>query len=569
LTSIPGFASSISYHPTGRVAEILHANGQRFTEQGDPHGMARPEGLRLSVDNGTRVRWSLEPFAFDGSGNLTAAGGWIPSARYDRLGRWIAATMIHPRLDIIYTAGAAYDDFGNLTGLSRGEEWIETPTHPATNRLESAAYDASGNLTAWHGQTFSHDPLGRLAGRCTSWDAGKEQCLGADWAYAYGPDEGRVLSYRFAPGTREWIWTDQPVRREGEQPYSIWTLRDEGGRVLHERRFLHNGAPPEMEDYVWRGEGVLAAFLRPQGTVRHFALDHLGSVRVVSDGSGALLEQRSYEPYGHNPIAPQLDERRQWAGHERDLGDLSSPEDDLDYMQARFYSATLGRFLSFDPVGGNAPWPQTWNRYGYALGNPLKYVDPLGLMQCLKTGNDSVGCSDEVIVTPGEGAGGLPPTSSAIEYAIAMAEFAAFTAASLERSDSRDSALSLRLSLGEHLLSLVPAEPAQRLGNAVVGFGDIVSFGLTEVVRDEMGLENTIQEDSSAYVVGSIAGVGHVVAAGGLVAARATIGLQTRVAIHGAHHSFGTFGRMRHLQVNWWRAGVKGSGGAWRFPFWR
>jgi hypothetical protein len=42
----------------------------------------------------------------------------------------------------------------------------------------------------------------------------------------------------------------------------------------------------------------------------------------------------------------------------------------------------LGRFLSFDPVGGNPAAPQSWNRYAYVLGNPLKYTDPHGLFPC-------------------------------------------------------------------------------------------------------------------------------------------------------------------------------------------
>lgn len=39
------------------------------------------------------------------------------------------------------------------------------------------------------------------------------------------------------------------------------------------------------------------------------------------------------------------------------------------------YDAALGRFLSADPLGlGGGP-----NVYAYCLGNPLAYIDPLGL----------------------------------------------------------------------------------------------------------------------------------------------------------------------------------------------
>jgi hypothetical protein len=39
----------------------------------------------------------------------------------------------------------------------------------------------------------------------------------------------------------------------------------------------------------------------------------------------------------------------------------------------------VGRYLGFDPVGGSAKQPQSWNRLSYVLGNPLKYIDPMGL----------------------------------------------------------------------------------------------------------------------------------------------------------------------------------------------
>jgi hypothetical protein len=48
----------------------------------------------------------------------------------------------------------------------------------------------------------------------------------------------------------------------------------------------------------------------------------------------------------------------------------------------RRYSPSQGRWISPDPAGLRAVKlanPQTWNRYAYALNNPLSYTDPTGL----------------------------------------------------------------------------------------------------------------------------------------------------------------------------------------------
>lgn len=76
-------------------------------------------------------------------------------------------------------------------------------------------------------------------------------------------------------------------------------------------------------------------------------------------------------------------------GKERDA------ETGLDYFGARYLSAAQGRFTTPDPLGasGKASNPQTWNRYAYALNNPLKFVDPDGLEvpdSCVKDANCTI-----------------------------------------------------------------------------------------------------------------------------------------------------------------------------------
>jgi RHS repeat-associated protein len=48
---------------------------------------------------------------------------------------------------------------------------------------------------------------------------------------------------------------------------------------------------------------------------------------------------------------------------------------ELDYMHARYRSPLTSRFLSTDPAGWDPSTPQSWNRYAYVMGNPLRNAD--------------------------------------------------------------------------------------------------------------------------------------------------------------------------------------------------
>jgi hypothetical protein len=52
----------------------------------------------------------------------------------------------------------------------------------------------------------------------------------------------------------------------------------------------------------------------------------------------------------------------------------------LDYMHARSFSATIGRFLSVDKIANDSlDHPSRWNRYSYASNNPVLRLDSDGL----------------------------------------------------------------------------------------------------------------------------------------------------------------------------------------------
>jgi RHS repeat-associated protein len=61
-----------------------------------------------------------------------------------------------------------------------------------------------------------------------------------------------------------------------------------------------------------------------------------------------------------------------FTGHERDKAT------GLDYMLARYYRSSIGRFLSSDLILGRRTRPKTFNKYMYARNNPITRFDPDG-----------------------------------------------------------------------------------------------------------------------------------------------------------------------------------------------
>ena len=50
----------------------------------------------------------------------------------------------------------------------------------------------------------------------------------------------------------------------------------------------------------------------------------------------------------------------------------------LYYFAARYYDASVGRFITEDAWQGTRSQPESQNRYVYVVNNPLRYIDPTG-----------------------------------------------------------------------------------------------------------------------------------------------------------------------------------------------
>lgn len=106
-------------------------------------------------------------------------------------------------------------------------------------------------------------------------------------------------------------------------------------------------------------------------TVTYVYTDPQGTPLAETDAKGNITATFDYTPYGSTALGSSPN----GAGY---TGHVNDPESNLVYMQARYYDATIGRFISIDPVAigeGNAA---TFNRYSYADNNPVINTDPTG-----------------------------------------------------------------------------------------------------------------------------------------------------------------------------------------------
>ena len=139
-------------------------------------------------------------------------------------------------------------------------------------------------------------------------------------------------------------------------------------------------------------------------TTNYTATDQLGSPRVITNALGQVTSRRDFLPFGEE-LSPDGNYRKTSDKYgatdsvrQRFTGYQKDTETGLDFAEARYYNNQHGRFTAVDPLlaSGKSANPQTFNRYAYVLGNPLKQTDPTGLqvgssLKPCQTGSQCVG----------------------------------------------------------------------------------------------------------------------------------------------------------------------------------
>ncbi|MDP3670957.1 MAG: DUF2235 domain-containing protein, partial [Telluria sp.] len=123
--------------------------------------------------------------------------------------------------------------------------------------------------------------------------------------------------------------------------------------------------------HAWFGKGETIAYLQN---------NHIGATEMATDAKGKPIWQATYSPFGKFvPALTQAKSATGALGFELNLrlpGQYADAETGLYYNDHRYYDPARGRYMTPDPLGLRAGA----NSYAYVNGNPLKYIDPSGLV---------------------------------------------------------------------------------------------------------------------------------------------------------------------------------------------
>ena len=327
--------------------------------------------------------------------------------------------------------------------------WLSTPTTPAsvdafaltlrTLSNESYTYDALGNLLTKAGVAYSYGANGDGTG------AGPHQArtVGGQ-PYTYDAN-GNLVS----GGGRTYAWNadNQPTSITSNGVQETYAYDADGQRLARTRGDVtavylagtlweENAVTGAWRTYYAFNGQMIAQRDGVTGGVVYFHGDHLGSVSVVTNASGAVVSRQTFSPWGEVRSGGITQTGNNFTGQWKD-------QTGLLFYQARYYDPVLARFVSADSIvpgvaagsGGGAASlgydnqvaltpltvdfhepgfaagvneenrftlvngfqfqlddeareealyhggplnPQALNRYAYVLNNPVRYVDPTG-----------------------------------------------------------------------------------------------------------------------------------------------------------------------------------------------
>ncbi|MCW7538647.1 DUF6531 domain-containing protein [Aquabacterium sp. A7-Y] len=379
---------TIERDPAGQVRkETLGAALQRHFKY-DELGRPTVQGVRRDAE------WLFHTqYEYDPAGNLTQRHDshyGVDRYRYDPLGRIVAHIDTQDKLTRFY-----HDPAGDrmLTHAveqraqqlvregERSGEWRRDGYHDGVRYR----FDRAGNLVERiaEGRLGTPDEEGNTI--TLAWDANQRlvhsEKNGVETSYSYDPLGRRV--FKQTGNTRicfgwdgETQVAEVAVSLPGPTAPETSTTRD----VDLVSKPVESSAWGQAREYLYYPDSFvpLARLERhaengtSDGRIFHYHNDPNGCPTRITDAEGAVVWAANFSVWGGLKTL----HRQQLENQLRFQGQYHDVETGLHYNRHRYYDAHIGSYVSVDPLLLDAGD----NLYEYT-GNPLVWVDPLGLSQ--------------------------------------------------------------------------------------------------------------------------------------------------------------------------------------------
>jgi RHS repeat-associated protein len=394
VTAPSGRIIALAYDDAGRRTSVIYPNGLTTNAAFETPAAANgstgrlksiAHGLNASGQGGSALNLKLGAFSYnyDVKGNIIAANENAATPR----GRAYTLDAIE-RLTAVKDGGGA-----SLESYTLDQEGNRIASHKSTFHVT----DAANRLQEDEKTQFEYDVNGNMVRKTV-------KASGLTWRYSYTVYDELASASRHSssdpasPALEKVAYVfDALGRRVAERRFDAanaltggMNFHYDGEEVAHEievnaagvatngRWTTHSdGTDDLLAVTLQAGTGAVSPTAATSGPAApsnasfYYHTDHQGSVRAITDGSGAVTNSYAYDSYGTaEESVESLSQRFRYTGREYDA--LTG----LYHYRARAYDPETARFLQEDPLWFGA---RDLNIYRMAWNNPVNWVDPSGM----------------------------------------------------------------------------------------------------------------------------------------------------------------------------------------------